>query len=117
MNGLSGYTVGFTLTGEITKDEYDNVIMPAVKEITDHSSTLNMLLVINTDLSNFTVGAWMKDALLGLKNLIKFHRVALVSDSQIVKNITSMANLVVPGEYKNFLMTEESEAKVWVSEK
>ena len=116
INGLSGSAVGFTLTGEITKEDYDNIIFPAVQRITDLFSTLNLMLVINTDLSNFTAGAWMKDAVLGIKNLTKFNRVALVSDSQIVKNATSFANMVVPGEYKNFLMTEENEAKIWVSE-
>lgn len=116
INGLAGSTVGFTLTGEINKEDYETIIFPAVKRITDLFSTLNLLLVINTDLSKFSPGAWMMDAALGLKNLTKFNRVALVSNSHLVRNMTSMANVVIPGEYKFFLMTEESEAKIWVSD-
>ncbi|MCW3126324.1 MAG: hypothetical protein JWO03_1982 [Bacteroidetes bacterium] len=116
INGLAGHTVGFTFTGEVTKEDYDNLILPAVQRVTELFSSVNLLLVINTDLSNFTAGAWMKDAVLGLKNLTKFNRVALVSNSHLVRNMTQMANLVVPGDYKFFLMTEESEAMIWVSE-
>lgn len=114
--GLAGNTVGFTLTGDIIKEDYDNIIFPAVKKAKEAGGDINLLLVINTDLSRFTMGAWMKDALLGLQNLTRFNRVAVVSDSHMVKNMTSMANMVVPGEYKYFMHTEENEAKVWISE-
>ena len=116
MAGLAGNTVGFTLTGDITKQDYDTVIFPAVQQVKETGTEINLLLVINTDLSKFTMGAWMKDALLGLQNLTRFNRVAVVSDSHLVKNMTAMANMVVPGDYKYFLPTEENEAKIWVSE-
>ncbi len=115
ITGLSKGTVGFRLSGEITKEDYDRIILPAVKKTTDSSSQLNMIMVIETDLSKFTAGAWMKDALLGLKNLTKWHRVALVSDSNVVRGITSTANVIVPGDYKTFAMGEEAAAKAWVS--
>ncbi len=114
--GLAGNTVGFTLTGDITKEDYDTIVFPAVQRAKEPGGDINLLLVINTDLSKFTMGAWMKDALLGLQNLTRFARVAVVSDSHMVKNMTSMANMVVPGDYKYFLPAEENEAKVWVSE-
>jgi len=113
---LSGNTVGFNLVGEITKEDYDNVIFPAVKKVTEKSDELNMMLVISTDLSNFTPGAWIKDAALGLKNLTKFHHVALVSDSLIVRSITSIANKLIPGEYKSFTLKDIDSAKAWVTE-
>lgn len=116
ITGLAGNTVGFTLTGDITKEAYDTIIFPAVERARAAGGSINLMLVINTDLSNFTIGAWMKDALLGLQNLTRFGRVAVVSDSHMVKNMTSMANMVVPGDYKYFLPAEENEAKVWVSE-
>ncbi|MBS1686722.1 MAG: STAS/SEC14 domain-containing protein [Bacteroidetes bacterium] len=114
--GLAGNTVGFTFTGDITKEQYDTIIMPAIEQARGSGEHINMLLVINTDLSNFTAGAWTKDALVSLKNLTRFNKVAVVSDSHLVKNVTAMANVIVPGDYKYFLPTEESEAKVWVSE-
>ncbi|MBS1618399.1 MAG: STAS/SEC14 domain-containing protein [Bacteroidetes bacterium] len=114
--GLAGNTVGFTLTGNITKEHYDTIIIPAIEQANGNGPHINLLLVINTDLSNFTMGAWMKDALVGLQNLTRFNKVAVVSDSHLVRNMTSMANMIVPGEYKYFLPTEENEAKVWVSE-
>ena len=117
MNILAGNSLGFNLTGEITKEDYDTVILPAVKDLTDQSpSHLNLMLVVDTDLSNFTAGAWMKDAVLGLKNLTKFHRVAIVSDSAVVKNVTPFADKMLPGEYRAFPMKDLDSAKTWMTE-
>jgi hypothetical protein len=115
ISGLPQDSVGFKLTGHITKEDYDNVMLPAVKKVADTSPAINMMMLIDTDLSNFTVGAWMKDALLGIKNLTKFHRVALVADSNLVRSITAVANAIVPGEYRTFAMVEEAAAIAWIS--
>ena len=115
INGLIGSTVGFKFTGEITKDDYDNLILPTLKKATDLYSKINLLMVIDTDLSNFTAAAWLKDAIAGLKNLLNMHRVAVVADSMFVQTITPMASKVVPGEYKAFKLKDEGTAVSWVS--
>jgi hypothetical protein len=114
INALTGNTAGFNLIGQITKEDYENIVIPALEKVSAHFAKINMMLVIDTDLSNFTMGAWMKDAAVGLTNLTKFHRVALVSDSAVVKAITEVADKVVPGEYKTFALKDLDSAKAWV---
>jgi hypothetical protein len=115
ITSLGADTAAFNLTGNITKEDYDNIVFPAIKKITDSYPSLNMMLVINTDLGNFTAGAWMKDAMVGLNNLTKFKRVALVSDSAVVRGITATADKIVPGEYKTFAAKDLDSAKSWIS--
>jgi hypothetical protein len=45
---------------------------------------INFLLLLDTPVENFTAGAWMEDALLGVKHLTKWNRAGIVSDSDKV---------------------------------
>jgi len=72
-------------------------------------------MVIDTDLSNFTAGAWLQDALLGLKNIGSWNRAAILSDSEGIKTFTNIFSIVVPGEFKGFSKDQLEEAVVWVS--
>ena len=57
----------------------------------------------------------MDDAWLTLKNLAKFKRVALVTDSEMVKKVTSLGAHFIPGEYRTYKLAEEQAAINWVS--
>src|SRR5688572_16997003 len=71
--------VAFEAEGEITKPDFTETVMPAVEKAVKQHDELNYLLLLNTELKNFTMQAWMQDALLGLKNITKWRRVAIVT--------------------------------------
>lgn len=47
----------FTATGEVDKTDFENTVMPHVKAVTDQYNELNYVLNLETDISNFTMGA------------------------------------------------------------
>lgn len=109
--------VGFRATGKITQEDFDKVVMPAVNDLVARTNELNYLMVIDTDLRNFTIGAWWKDALMGLKNITKWRRAAIVSGSEGIRQFTDIFSVVVPGEFKGFEPYDLESAIYWVSEK
>lgn len=109
--------VGFIATGEVTKNDFENVVIPAVDEVVQKTGELNYLLVIDTALKNFTAGARWQDALLGIKKITKWHRAAIVSDSSGINTFTNVFSVVVPGEFKGFKPEELKDAISWVSSK
>ena len=60
------------------------------------------MLVIETDLSKFTAGAWFQDAMLGVKTLTKWNREAIVYDYEIVQDFTEIFSKIMIGEFKGF---------------
>src|SRR6185312_15276084 len=92
--------VGFQAINEVTKEDFKAQVIPHVEELVKRTGKLNYLMVINTDLSNFTAGAWLQDALLGLKNIGSWNRAAILSDSEGIKTFTNIFSIVVPGEFK-----------------
>ena len=108
--------VGFRASGEVTKDDFD-VVLKKVEEIVEKTGKLNYLLYLETSPANFTIGAWMKDGLLGVQNLTKWNRAAIVSDSEIVKKFTDVFSDIMPGEFRGFEMDDLQHAIDWTSEK
>jgi hypothetical protein len=107
---------GFRATGEVTKDDYTNVVIPQVSQLVENTGQINFLLYLDTDVSNFTAGAWLHDAMLGIKHLTKWNRAAIVSDSEGVIKFTDAFSLAAPGEFKGFKKAEYDRAVQWVSE-
>lgn len=107
--------VGFKAEGQITKEDFEKTVNPSVKASIEKNGQLNYLLVLDTPLDNFSLGAWLQDALLGIKHLTKWNRAAIVSDSEGVKKFTDAFSILVPGEFKGFSKAEEQRAIDWVS--
>lgn len=63
--------------------------MPKVKALIDKTDKLNYLLVLETSVTNFTIGAWMKDAMIVIKHLTKWNSLAIVSDVEAIRNFTN----------------------------
>lgn len=107
--------VAFRATGEVTKDDYERTIFPKVDRHTDTGKPLNYVFVVDTPLKNFTAAAWIQDAWLGLKKIAKWHRVAIVSDQEGIRNFTNTVGHFVPGEYKGFPNNSLAEAITWAA--
>ena len=117
LQNLPSNVVGFKAVGEITEKDFTDTVMPKVKALIDKTDKLNYLLVLETSVKNFTVGAWMKDAMMGIKHLTKWNKAAIVSDVGAIRNFTNFFSYLMPGEFKGFEHSEMQQAIDWVSEK
>jgi hypothetical protein len=117
IDNLPANMVGFRATGEITENDFNNLVIPQVKAQVEKTGKLNYLLVLDTSVKNFTLRAWLKDALLGIKNLTKWNRAAIVSDSRLIRRFTDIFSLFIPGEFKGFEHRNLKAAIDWTAEK
>ena len=107
----------FRATGEVTEDDFKNTVIPEVEKLVATTGQLNYLLLLDTDIKNFTAGAWLQDALLGIKNITKWNRAAIVSDSEGITKFTDVFSFAMPGEFKGFKKNELQDAIDWAAEK
>jgi hypothetical protein len=107
--------VAFSAEGDVSEDDFKTVVFPAVEKVVARTGELNYLMVINTSLSSFKAGAWLQDAILGVKQISNWNRVAIVSDSDVINSFTNIFSVVVPGEFRGFEKTVLDEAVHWVS--
>ena len=67
LQGFPGHVTAFRATGKVTKDDYYNVINPYVKNVATSFGKINYMLILNTELKNYSIGAWIEDGLAGIK--------------------------------------------------
>ena len=109
--------VGFIATGEVNETDFTNVVMPKVKEAIERTGKLNYMLVLDTSIKNFSMGAWFKDAVMGIKHITKWNRAAIISDVEGIKTFTEIFSVLMPGEFKCFEHSQLQQAIDWCSEK
>ncbi len=66
INDMPPAVVGVKATGKVGKEDYKNVLLPALAELYKRTGRVSLLLLIETRLKNYSVGAWMADASAGV---------------------------------------------------
>ena len=117
IENLPANMVGFKAIGNITESDFSKIVIPTVKVLIDKTDKLNYLLVLDTSIKNFSKEAWFENAMMGMKNLTKWNRAAIVSDVTAIKVFTNIFSVLMPGEFKVFEHSQLQNAIDWVSEK
>lgn len=88
-----------------------------MEDLVKHQGQINYLLVMETDIQNFTAAAWWEDFKLGLKNFTKWKKVAIVTDQKGIEWFSDVFRHFIPGESKGYKLSELEDAIQWVSGK
>src|ERR1700759_1744810 len=115
MTGLPSNVIGFRASGDVSMKDYHDIVFPEVKKQVDKEGKLNYIFQVDAPLNDFTAGAWISDAWLGLKEAAHWRRVAIVSDVENIRHFTDKASKWIPGEYKGFPMAEIKDAVEWAA--
>jgi SpoIIAA-like len=116
IHNLPDNMVGFRSSGEVTQDDF-KLVKTKVSQLVEKTGKLNYLLFLDNSPADFTFGAWVQDALLGIKNITKWNRAAIISDSETVDKSTTFFSKIMPGEFKVFHKNDLERAIEWTSEK
>jgi hypothetical protein len=116
MNNLPDHVVGIHAVGEVTKDDYDQVLKPRLDDLEKRQGEINYLLVLDNNVQDFTVAAWWQDFLVGIKHFTHWNKIAVVSDQKAVERFTNFFTHFIPGKSKGFPSDQEQEAIQWISE-
>lgn len=115
MTDLPSNVVGFRATGKVTSHDYETVLLPAVDKQVEKTDKLNYLFVLDTDISDFNIGALMNDAKAGIKYFTKWNKIAIVSDQNGVNKFTDAFGHLLPGHTRSFTLSQLEEAKQWIA--
>ena|ERR1022692_3139279 len=113
--GFPAHVTPFRATGTVTRIDYHTVINPLVKNVAATLGKINYLLVLNTQLKNYTIGAWIEDGLLGFRYFSKWNKLAIVTEKDSIKKFTDTFGIFIPCPTKGFKLEEYPSAKEWIS--
>ena len=117
IEGLPVNVLGVTAEGEITGEDYENVLIPAIEEKLKVNKKINMLYHIGNTFDGFSLGAMLDDAEIGIKHLAAWNKIAILSDHEMINSMTRFFGHLIPCEVRIFKNVELEEAKKWVIKK
>jgi hypothetical protein len=116
IEGLPDGVVGIEAVGNVTPDDYDNVVATAVERALASHQKIRLLHVLGDRLTGHSASALLEDAKLGLSNVRSIERIAVVTDIAHFRALVKGARWTLPGELKLFSNAERAEAEAWLSE-
>ncbi|MCE3227395.1 MAG: hypothetical protein K0S32_1946 [Bacteroidetes bacterium] len=117
IEGLPENMVGFRATGEVTEDDFEYTVIPNVDELVRKTGKLNYMIILDTSLENYTGGAWVKEALMGLRNFFRWHRAAIITDNERTLKFVKDFSKMMFGTFRGFKRDELQLAIDWTSGK
>ncbi len=114
---LPPHIFGVKATGEVTADDLKEVLLPGLQYLSETYHEIYYLLVLETDVANFTAGAWFQDLLAGIKHFSEWKKMAIVTNQTAVEKFTDGFSAIAPGEAKGFTLNELDSAIEWLNQK
>ncbi len=107
--------IAFDATGKLTDEDYKTVLIPAIEKHLKSVDKAHLLMRMGPDFEGFTAHAAMDDAMLGVRHLHEFERIAVVSDHKWLTNSIRIFGPLMSAHLKVFSLDEMNEAKTWVA--
>lgn len=107
--------LAFDAIGKITDDDYKSKLVPAIESYLKTSEQAHLLLRFGPDFDGYSVHAATDDALLGLRHLHDFERIAIVTDHHWIAQGMRMFGPLMSAKIKVFPLEETDEALTWVA--
>lgn len=115
LQNIPSHVAAFKATGEVTKDDYERVLVPEIERVDKQHGHIHFMMVMETSAKNFSFGAWLQDAMEGLKHYRGWKKVAIVTDEKGIEKFTNIFSALIPGSSKGFPLAELEQARQWVA--
>ncbi len=117
ISDLPGDVVGLHIRGKLTREDYENVVIPAVEAAIEVADEVRVLVQLDDDFHGIELGALLDDVKLGAKWIGDWDRVALVADEGVLASFTKLLGIVLPDKVKVFPPDLMDLARQWVTER
>lgn len=107
--------VAVVCQGQLTKSDYDTVLVPAVMQALKNHRKVRLYYEIAADFSGIDPGAIWEDFKVGMKHFTRWERIAVVTDVDWIKNTIRIFSFLMPGELRIFPAAAASQAREWIA--
>jgi len=104
----------FVCHGRVTKDDYETVLIPDIKEMLARHDKLRVYYETAADFSGVDLGAVWDDTKVGLGHFFSWERLAVVTDVDWIKHTVNFFGFLMPAQLRTFSTTEAAAAREWI---
>jgi hypothetical protein len=110
IDGLPGNVVGIAVSGRLTMQDCQDVLIPAMQKSLKRHDKIRLYYELN---SRFPGAAW-DELELGLEDLSRCERVAIVTDIGWVRLTVKALRFLIPSEIRVFATDQADEGRAWI---
>ncbi len=113
---MQNNVVALCAHGMVSHKDYERVVIPTVEEKIRLYSKVRFLFVLADDFEGYTAEAMWDDTKIGLQHLTAFEKIAVVTNTEWVKEAVRFFGFFVPCPVKVFPKEEIQSATAWANE-
>jgi hypothetical protein len=106
--------VAFACKGRVTSRDYETVLVPAVNAVLKEHEKVRLYYQIDADFSGIEPSAMWEDFKVGMKHLLRWERIAVVTDVEWIRHTIQAFGFLLPGRVKIFSLGETAAAREWI---
>ncbi len=114
LSGFPDNVLAVACEGQVTRQDYDGVLIPAVNAALQRHPKLRLYYEITPQFTGIEAGAVWEDFLVGMEHLSRWERMAVVTDVEWIRFTVSMFRFLLPGRLRVFPVGEAEEARRWI---
>jgi len=107
--------IAIKAVGKLAKDDYTNVLTPAVKSLMESAGELRAVIVIGDEFDGLTPGATWEDLKTGFAHITKWKRCAVATNKDWVRHGVALFGWTMPGDVKVFDLDQVDDAIAWAA--
>ena len=113
MSDMPAGVIGFEASGKMQAEDYRDVVLPALERAAAGGEV--RFVIVMHDFDGMSGGALWQDLKVGVEHWRAWKRIALVTDIEWMKQMTSLFGWMTPGEVKTFSLDQRDEAVEWAA--
>ena len=98
LRGMPTGVLGIEAVDDVEKEDYENVIIPAVEAALAEHDRLRLVYVLGPEFDDYEGEAVWEDLKLGARHPVSFERVAIVTDARWAGPAVKLFSALVPGQ-------------------
>ncbi|MBX3334092.1 MAG: STAS/SEC14 domain-containing protein [Nitrospira sp.] len=116
LNGFPPTVMGFACKSHVTKEDYEQVLTPTVRQALADYKKVRLYFRIDPDFAGVEPSALWDDVKLGMEYLFRWDRIAVVTDVEWIRQTFKAFSYMMLCEAQVFRLDDVSIAKAWVME-
>jgi hypothetical protein len=114
LDNLPDAVLGVEVSGDITRDDYTQILLPAIDQHREAHGKVRLLYVLD-DEHDFTSGALWEDEKLLDRHPFSFAKIAIATNAKGIRGLVKTFGWMIPGDVKLFTRDEIDQARSWIS--
>ena len=111
---LPDHVVGIRAIGDVEGDDYEDVLVPAIRDRLGRHEKIRLLYVLGSEFAGYEADAAWEDAKLGVRTFTSYERIAVVTDSALIRRSVRASAWLMPGEVRVFPVDDLEGARAWI---